>query len=99
MSTLDDTEVTRRLQHLPTWSRTGRALTRTVTTTDFMTGINLVTAVAAAAEEANHHPDIDIRYTTLRFTLTSHDAGGITERDFDLATRIDQLAAPTQHDT
>ncbi len=62
-------------------------------TGDFATGIALADAIAAAAEEANHHPDLDLRYPFLAVKLVSHDVGGVTSRDLDLARRITELAA------
>ncbi|AAZ55583.1 4a-hydroxytetrahydrobiopterin dehydratase [Thermobifida fusca] len=79
------------MHRLPAWRREGQAITRTVTVPSFLDGIELVNRVAQAAEEAQHHPDIDIRYTTLTFTLTSHDVGHVTERDLKMAARIDTL--------
>ena len=57
----------------------------------FPEAIGFVNRVADAAERANHHPDIDIRYTKLIFTLSTHDAGGITQKDLDLAGEIESL--------
>ena len=57
------------------------------------TAIRLVQHVAQVAEESDHHPDIDIRYTTLTFTLSTHSAGGVTAKDLELAGRIDRLVA------
>lgn len=79
------------MHRLPAWRREGQAITRTVTVPSFREGISLVNRVAQAAEEAGHHPDIDIRYTTLTFRLTSHDVGHVTERDLKMAARIDTL--------
>lgn len=62
-------------------------------TGDFVTGIALAAAVAEAAEEANHHPDLDLRYPFLAVKLVSHDVGGVTSRDLALARRISELAA------
>jgi len=62
-------------------------------TGDFAAGLNLVDAIGAAAEEMNHHPDLDLRYTHLEVTLFSHDVGAKTQRDVDLARRISELAA------
>ena len=59
---------------------------------NFPSVMNLVNRVADLAEEANHHPDIFISYNQVTFTLTTHDAGGITEKDFDLAQRIETIA-------
>ncbi|MBB3043599.1 VOC family protein [Nocardioides soli] len=62
-------------------------------TGDFATGIALADAIAAAAEEAGHHPDLDLRYPHLSVRLLSHDVGGVTDRDLRLARRISELAA------
>ena len=61
-------------------------------TGDFATGLRLVQQIGEAAEEMNHHPDLDLRYPTLHVRLSSHDVGGITQRDIDLARRITDLA-------
>ena len=76
---------------IPDWQLAGDTLTRTVTCASFRAAIALVNAVADVAEERDHHPDIDIRWRTVRFTLTTHSAGGLTEQDPALATAIDQL--------
>lgn len=93
---LDDRLITERLRALPHWMRVGDEIRREVTAASFLEGIGLVTEVARAAEDADHHPDIDIRYRTVSFALTTHSAGGLTSRDFDLAEVIDALAA--RHD-
>ncbi|GAA4062810.1 MULTISPECIES: 4a-hydroxytetrahydrobiopterin dehydratase [Actinomadura] len=90
---LDDSAVTARLKDLPNWARDGDQIHRRFKAPSFMAGIDLVGEVARAAEEADHHPDIDIRWRTVTFTLTTHSAGGLTERDFALARRIDEVAA------
>ena len=64
-----------------------------VETGDFITGLALVNAIGAKAEEANHHPDIDLRYPYVEIRLSSHDAGGVTSRDIALAKVINGLAA------
>lgn len=64
-----------------------------VETGDFITGLALVNAIGAKAEEANHHPDIDLRYPYVEIRLTSHDAGGVTSRDIALAKVINGLSA------
>ncbi len=89
---LTDTELTNALQRLPGWSRDGARLTRTVEVADFQTAVQLVNAVADAAEAANHHPDICIHdYKRVTLTLSTHDAGALTRKDTDLAAEIDQL--------
>src|SRR3954447_25910697 len=77
---------------LPHWSREGDALLRAVESETFALGIRLVDAVAVVADELNHHLDIDIRWTTVTFRLSTHSAGGITANDVELAHRIDALA-------
>lgn len=91
--TLDDTAVAERLRGLPAWQRDGDAIRRRVRAPAFLAGIDIVADVARAAEDADHHPDIDIRWRTLTFTLSTHSAGGITGKDFDLAAVIDEIAA------
>ena len=85
-------EVAAALAELPEWSGDPDAIRRTVHAPSFMAGIRLVDAVAQAAEEADHHPDIDIRWRTVTFRLATHSAGGVTEKDLALARRIDELA-------
>jgi 4a-hydroxytetrahydrobiopterin dehydratase len=74
------------------WSREGDTLVRAVESDTFALGIRLVDAVAVVADEVDHHPDIDIRWTTVTFRLSTHSAGGITDNDIALAKRIDALA-------
>ena len=75
------------------WTVAEKSLTRTVELTSFPAAIEVVNRVADAAEAADHHPDIDIRWRTLTFTLSTHSAGGLTQKDVDLARRIDALVA------
>ena len=94
MALLPQDEIDRALAgDLSRWSQDGDTLTREIEASSFLAGIRLVQHVAEVAEELDHHPDIDIRYTTLRFTLATHSEGGITAKDLDLAGRIDRLAA------
>jgi 4a-hydroxytetrahydrobiopterin dehydratase len=93
MAVLPQEEIDKALAgDLSAWHQDGDSLTREVKASSFLGGIELVRQVAEAAEEANHHPDIDIRYTTIRFTLSTHSEGGLTEKDLALAGRIDRLA-------
>ncbi|GAA4236045.1 4a-hydroxytetrahydrobiopterin dehydratase [Streptosporangium album] len=93
MDLLDDSSVDRRLADVPEWRREGNEIRRTIKASDFPTAIRIVDEVAVEAEKLNHHPDIDIRWRTLHLTLSTHDAGGLTEMDFTLAARIDAIAA------
>ncbi len=78
--------------HLPAWKVVDQELVRSIKRDTFMDGIRLVATVAQLAESMNHHPDIDIRWTTITFRVSSHDAGGITDDDLVLARHIDTAA-------
>ncbi|MFE1592752.1 4a-hydroxytetrahydrobiopterin dehydratase [Nocardia sp. NPDC058705] len=88
---LSPPELTIALATLPEWSREGDAITRTVKAPSFLAGIETVRKVAEAAEAADHHPDIDIRWRTLRFTLSTHSEGGLTALDTAMAHTIDDI--------
>lgn len=88
---LSDIEIQRELGTLTGWSRRGNALTKQFTFPDFPAGIEWVRRVAEAAELRDHHPDIDIRYTKVTIVLSTHSAGGITHKDFELARAIESL--------
>ncbi|HEY7222218.1 MAG TPA: 4a-hydroxytetrahydrobiopterin dehydratase [Micromonosporaceae bacterium] len=87
--TMDD--VTTKLATLDGWSGDGQAITRTVDLPSFPAAIEVVDRVAEVAEAMDHHPDIDIRWRSLTFTCTSHSAGGVTDQDFALAHRINEI--------
>ena len=73
------------------WKRDGDSLVAEVKATTFLDGIGYVTKVAEVAEEMDHHPDIDIRWRTFTFRLSTHSEGGITDLDTTLAERIDMI--------
>ena len=77
------------------WRQEGDSIVRPVEAASFMDGIRLVSQVAEVAEDLNHHPDIDIRWTTVTFRLSTHSAGGLTGMDLRLAADIDRLADET----
>ena len=79
------------LVSVPDWKLAGATIVRTFQFQDFPAAIKFVEAVAALAEAAWHHPDIDIRWNKVTLTLSTHDAGGLTEKDFALARQFDQL--------
>jgi 4a-hydroxytetrahydrobiopterin dehydratase len=87
---LSDISIQRELGNLPGWTRRGEVITKTFQFRDFLTGIDFVAAVAKAADAADHHPDIDIRYTKVTCSLSTHSAGGITQKDLDMARKIDR---------
>ncbi len=84
-------EVTDRLRSLPDWGQVGAALERSVVCADFPAAVALVVRIGFVAERLGHHPDLDVRWRTVRIACTTHDADGITTLDFDLAAAIDQL--------
>lgn len=79
------------LTTLPGWQIDAGELVRTVKFEDFRAALRFVNQVGDLAEEAQHHPDIDIRYNKVRLALVTHDAGGLTKKDFDLAGKADKL--------
>ena len=88
---LSDGQIVSALAELPGWQLTGETLVRTITSETFPEAIALVGKVAEIAESKNHHPDIDIRWRKVTYSLTTHSAGGITALDLDLAAEIDSL--------
>jgi 4a-hydroxytetrahydrobiopterin dehydratase len=91
---LDDDALTAGLKGLE-WTREGDAITTTVVHTDFAAAMVFVNRVADLAESRNHHPDIAISWNKVTLTLSTHDAGGLTQLDLDLAAAIDALEEPT----
>ncbi|MGA2653373.1 MAG: 4a-hydroxytetrahydrobiopterin dehydratase [Terracidiphilus sp.] len=91
MSTLSAREIASHLHSRPDWKIEGGHLVRTFAFETFRGAISFVDKVADLAEEAGHHPDIDIRYNKVRLALVSHDAGGLTGKDFAIAAGADQL--------
>jgi 4a-hydroxytetrahydrobiopterin dehydratase len=77
---------------VPRWTRRGAVIRRTYEFADFLAAMKFVNAVARAAEKAQHHPDIDVRWNRVTLALTTHDAGGLTKKDFALAARCDAFA-------
>jgi 4a-hydroxytetrahydrobiopterin dehydratase len=91
MKKLAATQIKTGLVSVPGWKKKGSAIARTLQFKDFPAAIKFVTVVARPAERANHNPDIDIRWNKVTLTLTTHDAGGLTQKDFDLAEKFDSL--------
>jgi 4a-hydroxytetrahydrobiopterin dehydratase len=86
---VDDAAIRAGLARVLGWARAGRAIERTYRFGDFRAALAFVNRVGELAERQNHHPDITIHYNEVTLTLWSHDAGGVTERDFRLAAAID----------
>jgi 4a-hydroxytetrahydrobiopterin dehydratase len=89
---LTDSEITAGLTALPGWARRGDAIVKSYTFEKFAEGIRFVDRVAVEADTADHHPDIDIRWTTVTMSLSTHSAGGLTKKDLALAAVIEGLA-------
>ncbi len=89
MQKLSSEQINEYLGDLPDWSLNGDSLQRTFRFDDFAGSMAFVTRIADLAEQMQHHPDIMIRYNKVTLTLTTHDAGGLTERDFSFARSSD----------
>lgn len=92
MSKLSDEQIESSLKAVPEWVHVGDSIQRTYQFKDFVQSMKFVSQVADEAERLNHHPDILIRYSRVTLTLQTHDAGGITVKDFQLAARADEFA-------
>ncbi len=97
MEVLDDSAVRTALRELPGWVRDGDRIVKTFQFDDFDSAMLFVTRVADAARAADHHPDIDIRWNKVTLALSTHEAGGLTDRDTHLAHRIEHLGGEHHH--
>ncbi len=89
---LSESEIKAALQNLPNWRFNGEAIERDMQFSDFREAMAFINKVADAAEAAGHHPDIYVSYNKVKFSLVSHDSGGVTQRDIKMATRINEIA-------
>jgi 4a-hydroxytetrahydrobiopterin dehydratase len=89
---LSDTAIQERAKQLEGWTVEGKELRITRTFKDFVEAIAFVNQIVEPAEAAGHHPDLEISYNKVTVSLTTHDAGGLTSRDFDLAQAISKLS-------
>ena len=89
---LTEEEITQKLRGADGWSRRDAEITRTLKFTDFKEAMRFVNRVADLAENANHHPDIDIRWNKVLLRLSTHSKGGLTDLDFELAAEINRCA-------
>ena len=92
MPLLSPEAVEEKLKKLEGWKLAGDEIVRDFAFADFVEALRFVNAVGEKAEAANHHPDIDIRYNRVKLALISHDAGGLTERDFRLAEAVNGIS-------
>jgi 4a-hydroxytetrahydrobiopterin dehydratase len=91
MAALNNEAVQQGLAKMPGWSYEGKELHKKFTFKSFLPGIEFVNKIAQAAESAGHHPDITINYNVVGIGLSTHSQGGVTEKDFDLARKVDQI--------
>jgi 4a-hydroxytetrahydrobiopterin dehydratase len=94
MATLNDEEITAALADLPGWEHGDGEISREYRLDSFAGAIAFVVRLSYAAEAANHHPDLDVRYSKVRVTLSTHSEGGVTAKDVDLARTIEGFAPP-----
>ncbi len=94
MDKLSAEQIGSRMEQVADWSQNGEAIQRTYRFDNFVEAMNFVQRIADLAEQLQHHPDILIRYNKVTLTLTTHDAGGLTDRDFEFADAANE-SAPT----
>ena len=92
MARLSEEEIDERLGGMDGWELGGNAITKDFENGDFKGSVDFVNRLLPEAEEMNHHPDLEISWSTVKVTLSTHSEGGLTENDFELASRIDGLA-------
>ena len=91
MARLSDTDIDERLEALDGWERSGEAIVKEFENGDFKGSVDFVNRLTPEAEGMNHHPDLEISWSTVKVTITTHSQGGLTDNDFELARRIDAL--------
>ena len=92
MALLSDEEIEAKLSGLDGWERRNSAIAKAFDRGDFVGSVRFVDSLVAPAEEMGHHPDLEISWSTVTVTISTHSEGGLTESDFELATKIDALA-------
>ena len=93
---LEESEIKSRLRGLKGWRHEGDFITKTFVFDRFMAGISFIDRLALVAEEQQHHPDIRVRYTSIKLSIQTHSVGGITNWDFDLASAIEKVVLESQ---
>jgi 4a-hydroxytetrahydrobiopterin dehydratase len=90
---LTETEISQRLQALPNWTRDGKTIKYTHEFKNFVQAVSFVNCLISPSEKAGHHPDIAIAYNRVTISITTHDAGGLTKQDFELAETVSKLVS------
>ncbi len=90
---LSGAELLQALQNLPGWNVNGNVIERVFEFSNFVEAMGFVNRIAETAEAVNHHPDITINYNKVKLSLTSHDSGGVTQRDLRMAGKINEISA------
>jgi len=93
MPALTSKQVSLHLEAVPHWSKRAKTILRTFKFEGFLDSIAFVNRIARKAQKLNHHPDIDIRFNKVTLKLTTHDQGGLTEKDFSLARQCDEICS------
>jgi 4a-hydroxytetrahydrobiopterin dehydratase len=91
MPALANKQINLHLKTVPEWTKRAKTILRTFKFDGFLNGVEFVNRIGRRAQKLNHHPDIDIRFNKVRLKLTTHDEGGITEKDFILAQQCDEV--------
>ena len=97
MALLNDAEIAERLKGLDGWTLEGKALRKQFTFGDFPEAVLFVSALVPGAEEADHHPDIEVHYKRVVLIYSTHDQGGLTQKDFDGAAMAEAIAGSLPH--
>jgi 4a-hydroxytetrahydrobiopterin dehydratase len=92
MALLSDAEIEARLAELSGWQRSGEAIAKTFDRGDFVGSVGFVESLVEPAEAMNHHPDVEISWSEVKVTISTHSEGGLTKADLELAAKIDALA-------
>lgn len=95
MEVLSEVNIEGKLKSLPGWMLDGSEIKKSYKLKDFITAMAFVNKVAGLAESMDHHPDIFIKYNKVTLTLSTHSAGGLTEKDFELAREVEEMSLPS----
>jgi 4a-hydroxytetrahydrobiopterin dehydratase len=92
MALLSDEEIKERLKELPGWQHRGESIVKSFDRSDFVGSIKFIDSLVEPAEKMNHHPDLAVSWSQVEVAISTHAEGGITENDFELAKKVEELA-------